>query len=367
MKARQAVVCPHCGALNRPTWEFCARCNESLDGALPGEEGVLPAQAAEEPGRPASSLGPSGIALAAALALLVVGVSGWRYASQAPPLARPDPSLFTTATRPTELPTAPPATGAGVADFLEGRRLLNAGDTVAAAARLAAAVAADPENAEYHKSYGHALWRAGDREAALVEHAEAARLDPRLQMQYARSLDIAGHGAEAARQYEEILAKNPGAATVHEDLGRLLFRNGEYVKAAAHLQQAVQARPDDPVLAQEFAYSLDQAGDRTKATAMYRQVLAQAPQAVMARGLLAEALVEEGKSGEALSLLREGLRDTPTAPVLHRQLGSVLERSGRPSEAAASYRAYARLAPNAADAKELSARAARLAAPGGRP
>ena len=34
MKAKQAVVCPKCGALNRPTWEFCARCNESLEGAL---------------------------------------------------------------------------------------------------------------------------------------------------------------------------------------------------------------------------------------------------------------------------------------------------------------------------------------------
>jgi len=263
-------------------------------------------------------------------------------------------------------PAAPPATGAGAADFLEGRRLLSAGDPAGAAVRLAAAVAADPENAEYHKSYGHALWRAGDREAALAEQAEAARLDPRLQMQYARSLDIAGRGADAVRQYEDILAKNPGAVTVHEDLGRLLFRNGEYAKAAAHLQQAVQARPDDPVLAQEFAYSLDQAGNRARAADMYRQVLAQAPQAVMARGLLAEALVQEGKSGEALSLLREGIRDTPTAPLLHRQLGSVLERSGRPSEAAASYRAYARLAPNAADAKELADRASRLAA-GGRP
>jgi Flp pilus assembly protein TadD len=367
MKARQAVVCPKCGALNRTTWEFCARCNEALGGALPVEEGAPPAEATEEPGARPTSLGSTAIALGAALALVVLGVAGWRYASHAPPLPRPDPSLFTVATRPLELPTPPPDTAPGAADFLEGRRLLNAGDLAGAAQRLAAAVAADPENAEYHNSYGHALWRAGDREAALAEHAEAARLDPRLQMQYARSLDIAGHGAEAARQYEEILEKNPDAVTVHEDLGRLLFRSGAYAKAAAHLQKAVQERPDDPVLAQEFAYSLDQAGDRAQAATMYRQVLVQAPQAVIARGLLAEVLVQDGKSNEALSLLREGIRDTPTAPLLHRQLGSVLERAGRPLEAAAAYRAYARLAPNAADARDLANRAARLGAAGGRP
>jgi Flp pilus assembly protein TadD len=367
MKARQAVVCPRCGALNRPTWEFCARCNEALEGALPVDEGTSPAEATEEAERRASSFGANAIAAGAALALLVLGIAGWRYASQAPPLPRPDPSLFTVATQPPELPAAAASTRPGVADFQEGRRLLAAGDAQGAAVRLAAAVAADPENAEYHMAYGNALWRMDDRDGALAEHAEAARLDPRLQMQYARSLDIAGHAAEAAREYEDILAKNPGAVTVQEDLGRMLFRNGDYAKAASHLQLAFQARPDDPVLAQELAYSLDQAGDRTQATDMYRQVLAQAPQAVIARGLLAEALVQEGKQGEALSLLDEGLRDTPTAPLLYREKGSVLERSGRPAEAAASYRAYARLAPNAKDAKELAARAARLEAAGGTP
>jgi Flp pilus assembly protein TadD len=264
-----------------------------------------------------------------------------------------------------ELPTAPPPAGPGGLAYLEGRRLLNTGDAAGAVARLAAAVAADPDNAEYRNVYGHALWRSGDREAALAAHADAARLDPRLQMQYARSLDIAGHAEEAVQQYDQILAKNPASLTVREDLGRLLFRSGEYSKAASHLQQAVQARPDDPVIAQELAYSLDQAGDRAQAATVYRQVLAQAPQAVIARGLLAEILVQEGKKQEAVALLREGLKATPGVPLLERQMGSVLERSGQRAEAAAAYRAYARLAPNAPDAREVAARAARLEAAGG--
>jgi tetratricopeptide (TPR) repeat protein len=358
MKARQAVVCPKCGALNRPTWEFCVRCNESLEGAVPAEEGAGPVEEGPAP----SSVSANALALLGLVVLVGLGIAGWRYASQAPPLDAPDPSLFTVATRPAELPRVPPPTGGGAAEYDAGRRLMNSGDLEGAVERLAAAVAADPENAEYQNVYGHALWRSGDREAAIAAHAEAARLDPRLQMQYARSLDVAGRSEEAAREYAQILADNPGASTVQEDLGRLLFRTGQYAKSASYLQQAVQSRPDDPVLQQELAYALDQAGNPAQAAAVYQQVLKQAPQAVISRTLLAENLVVRGKSDEALALLREGIKDTPSVPSLHRQLGSVLERSGRPDEAAAAYRAYARLAPNAPDARELATRAARLEA-----
>jgi Flp pilus assembly protein TadD len=365
MKAKQAIVCPKCGALNRPTWDFCARCNESLEGAQ-AAEGPARAEPADGEPRP-SSLPANGIALLGLVALVALAVAAWRYASQAPPPERPDPNLFTMASPAADLPKAPPPAGPGAAEYEAGRLLLNSGDLSGGVARLAAAVAANPDNAEYQNIYAHALWKAGDQASSLAVHAEAARLDPRLQVQYARALDMAGRGADAARQYEDILARTPDAANVHEDLGRLLFRGGGYAQAAAHLQQAVQARPDDPVLAQELAYSLDRAGNRAQAVAVYQRVLKQAPQAVVTRGLLAESLVQEGRKDEALTVLQEGLKAAPSAPLLQRQMGSVLERSGQPAAAAAAYRAYARLAPNAPDAREMTARAAQLEAAGGKP
>jgi Flp pilus assembly protein TadD len=66
-------------------------------------------------------------------------------------------------------------------------------------------------------------------------------------------------------------------------------------------------------------------------------------------------------------VLQDGIKAAPTTPHLQRQLGSVLERSGRRTEAAAAYRAYARLAPNAPDARAMSDRAAALEGAGGRP
>lgn len=366
MKGTKAVVCPQCGALNKTTWEFCARCSESLESATSVEESIGPATAAESDTE-VSAAPANTIALAGILALVIVGAAAWRTLAANPPGGPPDPSIFTIGTQPADLPSPAPPQGAGAGEFESGRRALNSGNLAVAVERLGAAVAADPANAEFRNVYAHALWRSGDRDAALAAHAEAARLDPRLQMQYARSLDVAGRSAEAAALYEQVLAENPAASTVREDLGRLLFRSGDYRAAAAHLQSAVQARPDDPVLQQELAYSLDQAGDRAQAAAVYREVLAKAPGAVVSRSLLAENLVDQGRRDDALSVLQEGLAAQPEAPMLQRQLGSVLERSGRPKDAAAAYRAYAGLAPNAPDVGELLARAARLDAAGGQP
>jgi tetratricopeptide (TPR) repeat protein len=363
MKARPAVVCPSCGALNRTTWEFCARCNESLEGAQPA---AAPAAGEAAEGRP-SAVAPRLILLATALALVALGAAAWRYAANAPPRAAADPSLFTIPTRPPQPPPAPVPTGAGASDFDAARRLLAKGDVAGALARLAAAVSASPGNAAYHDLYADVLWRAGQREEALAEHAEAARLEPRLRLRYARALDMLGRRAEAQREYEAIVAANPDAGLARGELGRVLYQAGDYAKAVPYLQQAVKDRPGDLVLQQEYGYALERAGQREQAAAVYREILRRAPSAVVTRTLLSESLVEAGRRDEAAALLREGLKSSPDTPLLHRQLGGVLERSGRPAEAAAEYRTYARLAPNAPDARELTGRAARLEAAGSQP
>jgi Flp pilus assembly protein TadD len=364
MKGKQAVVCPKCGALNRSSWQFCARCDQSLEGAQPEQPSP---SGRETAGADApSSLSANLVALAAAVALVVLGLAAWRYSGRLSAGA-PSPELFKMASPAADLPSAPPPAGPGAADYEEGRRLMNAGDYAGAVARLAAAVAANPENADFQNVYGHALWRSGDRDAALAAHAAAAALDPKLQLQYARSLDVAGRTSEAARVYQEILARSPGATVAQADLGRLLYRGGDFAGAARHLEPASAANPDDLLLAQELAYALDQSGQRAQAAAVYQRLLQKAPSADKTRALYAESLARQGKEQEALAVLRDGIEVAPATPHLRRQLGSVLERSGRRAEAAAAYREYARLAPNAPDARAMSERAAALERTGGRP
>lgn len=366
--AREAVLCPACGTRNRPGWAYCARCEESLEGALPADDTreTTPVRGETEAlESPAGASAP--ILLVAVLAFGALGFGAYRSVSSSPPPPGPDPGIFTIGTEPAELPEASPMAVPGVSDYDSGRRLLNTGDTLGAISQLRAAVAADPGNASYRSYLAYALWQAGNREEALAEHAAAARLDRRLQMQYARALDLAGRSQEATVEYEAVLARNPDAAVVREDLGRLLFRTGDYAAAAPHLERAVAARSDDPVLRQEMAYALDQAGEKPRAESAYREVLESAPRAVITRGLLAENLYEQGRKEEAMSVLERGLEMTPDAPLLQRQLGSLLEREGKRAEAAEAYRSYARLAPNAPDAGSIAERAAQLDSAGGNP
>lgn len=356
--AREAVLCPRCGALNRPTWEFCARCNESLQKAQRFEvaEGGLQ----EDDGRPASASSGNGIAFLALVVFVGGGIWAWRTVANSQPPSRPDPAVFSMPTLPASLSTPAPETAPGLADYAEARRLAAAGDTSGAAERFAAALVAAPDNAEFHNGFSQFLWRTGDREGALRERAQAARLDPRLQLEYARLLEIVGRTEDAVREYEGVLANNPGASVVHVDIGRLFFRAGDYRRAAEHLQAAIQIQPDDAVVQQELAYALDQTGSREQAEAVYRRVLTQVPRASMTRSLLAANLSDRGRRDEALAVLREGLRVSPDAPSLHRELGNVLWVAGRDAEAAAAFAEYLRLAPNAPDARAVAARRAQL-------
>jgi tetratricopeptide (TPR) repeat protein len=71
-------------------------------------------------------------------------------------------------------------------------------------------------------------------------------------------------------------------------------------------------------------------------------------------------LFSTGRRDEAIDLLRQAIARDPTQPATHRDLGSLLEKAGQAREAAAAYREYARLAPGAADARQLADRAGRL-------
>jgi predicted Zn-dependent protease len=113
-------------------------------------------------------------------------------------------------------------------------------------------------------------------------------------------------------------------------------------------------------LKQELGHALQKSGDAEGAAQVYEGILADAPFANVTRGLLAETRIAQGRFDDAIAIFQAGLAREANAPLLHRGLASALERAGRDAEAAAEYREYARLAPGAADAQELAARAAAL-------
>lgn len=360
--AADFLTCPACQARNKPKWEFCARCGESLQGVA--VESATPTAPEPEAVQTAGWASPLGVVVAV-VALAVTGAFAWVSLRRSSPPAPPAPGILIIPTQPAKPGPPPPSTTptAGQKEFEEGRALLEKGDAARAVALLAQAVAADSSNPLFQNVYAQALWATGQRDQALSRYRLSGQLSPVFRSDAARALDHMGRTGDAVREYENILAVSPNDATALKELGGVLGRAKNYGRAVPLLQKAAEAEPGDLYLRQDLAFAQEQTGDRAGATANYRLILSRAPGSVIARSRLAEILVGQGNTDGAIALYKEGLAAGSTsglAPALHRGLGSVLERSGRAAEAAAAYREYARLAPNAEDAKEMADRADRL-------
>jgi tetratricopeptide (TPR) repeat protein len=348
-----AIICPACQARNRPKWNYCARCGESL-------EGVAPVEASPEEAAPPPDLSTLYLVLMIAVVAGTFALACRDLASQpAPPAATP--GVFSFGGPPSPVPSPSPGRQPANADAEAGRRLLAQGKAAEAIPLLENAAAESPGSAEYQHLLGQALWNTGDREAAVRSYGEAASLAPAYRLGYAQALETVGRLDDASAEFEAVVAAQPESAIAQEGLGRLYYRRGEFAKALP-LLEGLAAQTRDPVVLQQLAYAAEKTGDRERAITTYRDVLAVEPRADIARGLLAESLMSAGRKDDAIGVLQEGLQRSPEAPLLQRGLGNVLERSGRAAEAAAAYREYARLAPNAPDAAEITARAARLEA-----
>jgi len=356
-------LCPACGSRNKPKWDFCARCGESLQGLPLGE--LAPAEATLE--EDDTTISRAAFPWLTGLGLLAFGtlvVAVTVRTEKGAPGPRPNAGMFTMPTLPPSPPAARPTLkDPGRGSYDEGYRRLVAGDAAGALASLAQAVADAPENAYYRNMYGKALLAAGSTDEALAQFDAALRLSPENVgdlSDAARALDRAGRVAEATRAYQSVLDRQPQHEQTLHELSSLHQRSGRFDLALPLLQRLAEARRDDLAVRQELGHVLEKTGNLGAASQEYEKILAQKPDANVTRGLLAEIHFQQGERAEAIALLRDGLARDSTAPLLHRGLGSLLERSGDVAEAVKEYREYARLAPNAPDAKQLADRADRL-------
>ena len=138
MKPGSVIVCPSCGTRNRPKWEFCVSCGESLKGVAPEVE-AKPV-AAPTPSAAPSGAGVPWLSTIAVIGLLVAAFL-WLRRYQLEP-ARPDPAIFAdpgarpspaTATTPVQAAEAP-----GQSALSRGGALLVSGDAAGALRDLAA-------------------------------------------------------------------------------------------------------------------------------------------------------------------------------------------------------------------------------------
>jgi Flp pilus assembly protein TadD len=356
--AQASLECPACGSRNKPTWEFCARCGESLAGAEPDFESPAEAASEDVPAAPveSSSWWPFLLASAVAVAALIgVWRSGWMSTDP----ARPDPNAFQLPKADATPPPLPYPKGA--TKFNEARGRLIQGDMAGALKLFEEALEIEPDNAEFRSVYAQALLKAGRGDDALSQMREAARLSPSTHHVFlARYLFVAGRPADALLEYQSVLTQNPDDHVAAREYATLLGEAGQYAKAASVLRGVAAASPDDMNIQASLAYALEQSGDRTAAVGVYRSLLDKNAGHVGVRIRLADLLFAQGDAPQAVQTYRAGLTTSPNDPSLHRGLGEILERTGDLKGAAAEYREFVRLDPNTPQAKRLAARAEAL-------
>lgn len=354
MAAQEFRVCPDCGSRNKVKWEFCARCGRAMQDVATGDAGATESDTDLAPPTSTGSI----LSIVVAILVLAGGVaiwrSGWRLTGP-----QADPGAFALGIAPsgTPAPTASPASPTA-ARFAEAQRLAAGGNIDSAIPLFDEVVGDEPRSAQYRAGYGEALWAAGRRERALTQFREAAAIAAvphRLVL--ARRLSESGLRAESIREYEGVVAANPGDAVAAAELGTLLNQDGQYARAIEVFRAAKTANPE---VRGALALALEKTGDTRGASDIYRQLLDEDSGRALVRANLAYLMVKGGDPQSAVKLCQEGLKLTPDAPLLHTGLGRAYDEMGQWKEAAAEYRESVRLAPNSENAKPLAARAEAL-------
>jgi tetratricopeptide (TPR) repeat protein len=215
------------------------------------------------------------------------------------------------------------------------------------------AVKINPDYAEAHKNLGVALYQSGMREAAVEQYRQAVRSWP----QYAEahySLGIAlvqaGRISEAIGEYEQALRTKPDYAEAHYSLGIALRQAGRISEAIGEDKQALRTKPDYAEAHYSLGIALVQAGRTEEAIREYEQALRIRPDYADAHNNLGSILLQEGMLSDAIGHYEQALKSRPEYAEAHYNLGLALARQGRLPEAVAHWDHALRIKPDYAEA-----------------
>ena len=300
--------------------------------------------------------------------------------------------------------TTPPATGAPPdtaslppgpepapsAELMAGIKAFDAGSYADARKSFEAATKKDPRNYEAFFDLGQACEKLGDKPAAEAAYKGALAVKPELDTAAAAlsSLYIdAGRIDDALAVGKAGLAKHPGSAALHENLGIALASRGDQEHATPELEAAIKIAPAEPMYHLNLAHWLNQWKvrgaaphlDAIRDTAKDYSLLASIGFEYRMAGEFdscvktfdrAVAMKDGGEVRTERALCKLGMKDEkgstddlqaavtkePGYAPAHYYLAGRLAKAERFKEAAAEYAKYLELAPSGSLAKNASER-----------
>jgi Flp pilus assembly protein TadD len=157
---------------------------------------------------------------------------------------------------------------------------------------------------------------------------------------YASSLSI----------WSDTVAKRPGNARAHNNLGEELSKAGRKTEAVQQYQEAVRLKPTDPDYNFNLATALSSTGHVQESLASFEETLRLVPDYAPAHLNYGLALMKTGQVAKAIAHYGEALRINPDYAEAYNDLGIALGQAGQMPEAIMEFEEAIRLNPDEADA-----------------
>lgn len=162
-----------------------------------------------------------------------------------------------------------------------------------------------PDSAEMHAIMARELQRHGDEAAAIVNYRQAIQLDPKLPGLYYEFGILLYNStdeklqAEAASQFQNAIAKNPGDEKSQLMLGEIATKNGDMKAAYDADSRAVELQPNDSDACTELAKVLVNRNEQQKARTLLEHAVEIDPSNYTAHYRLSTLDRQQGRAEDA--------------------------------------------------------------------
>jgi tetratricopeptide (TPR) repeat protein len=197
---------------------------------------------------------------------------------------------------------------------------------------------ATPEKPEVVTAVGLALLRM----AMLPSEVPAERRDLVEKTGRAGAYHLAERGADAEREYAELVAAYPDEPWIHYAQGVFLLRT-DSERGMAALKRELQVNPGNVLACLEIAFELLKLHRNDEAKAVAERAVELAPTLFATHAALGRALVELGEVDPGIRELEQASRLAPESAEVRFSLARAYARAGRETDAARERAEFTRL------------------------
>ncbi len=224
-----------------------------------------------------------------------------------------------------------------------------------------------PEDAAVLLLQGEVLLANRKPELASVALKQSIQLDPdktRAHFQFATALNALGQGEAALQSFAVAASSDDPQIALMARLNRstLFAQSRKWAEAAAELEAVLELQPDNVQVYGDLAAMHLRAGKTAETAAVLERGRQAGFQSAQHYYSLGARLYRDKNHAAAVEALTAALDLDPSLAKAERSLAASLEKVGRDEEALAHFRRYLELAPDAADAAQISAKIARAEA-----